>query len=190
MTKLNEVIFAFRSYMAERNIQTDDLTLIFNFRKAEPAADFDYHLKMELALCGPPSLVPFTNLNLQGQSILIESPLHAHPDRYVRRDDIIHPGPRTPATPREPEPSEFVERLAKAVADAMFTYRGGRTSMPYPASSERREAIAYVRAALVAAREPTEAMQIRAGRDHCSDDHYDPEQTWEMMIDAALEPAK
>ena len=78
---------------------------------------------------------------------------------------IIHPGPRTPATPREPEPSDFVERRAEAVADAMFTYRGGRTSMPYPASSERREAIAYVRAALAAARQPTEwEIDTREGR--------------------------
>ena len=42
------------------------------------------------------------------------------------------------------------------------------------------------RAAIAAMSKPTEAMEIAAGRDYCSDDHYDPLRTWQIMIATAL----
>lgn len=48
------------------------------------------------------------------------------------------------------------------------------------------EAIRRARLCLEAMRQPTEAMEIVAGRDRVSDDHNDPYTTWLLMIDEAL----
>jgi hypothetical protein len=52
--------------------------------------------------------------------------------------------------------------------------------------SEKEFALLNARAMIEAMREPSEGMEIAAGRDHCGDDHYGPHETWRRMIDAAL----
>lgn len=42
------------------------------------------------------------------------------------------------------------------------------------------------RLAIEAMRQPTEAMEIVAGRDNVAGDHGDPRSTWVLMIDEAL----
>ena len=79
---------------------------------------------------------------------------------------------------------ELIERCAKAVGFAIFERRNGRTLMPWMASPERDEAIAYVRETIKALRDPTDAM-IRAFNDYAACEGY-PEKGWAAAIDEAL----
>ncbi len=81
--------------------------------------------------------------------------------------------------------SEMVERVAKAIfgVDRIPNHTPAWADM----TPEFREMYTgFSRAAIEAMRAPTEIMLIKAGRDHCGDDHYDPLTAWEIMIDEAM----
>lgn len=87
--------------------------------------------------------------------------------------------------------SKFVDRLARVahINNGHPPTSISEYAKPWDELSERQKD-AYrgiIRAVLFEAREPTEEMEIAAGRDHCSDDHYEPRETWKLMIDKALE---
>lgn len=83
---LEEALYPLRMWMAERNISTDNLTLIFNFAEARDAVGFEIENRKDTAM--QPAWVghqkhedDHTSLKVAGLSIIIESPVHAQPDQ-------------------------------------------------------------------------------------------------------------
>ena len=74
---------------------------------------------------------------------------------------------------------EMIDRAGEAFLDVLggcVRERGSETVI-IEACILRRQFDKAIRAAIAAMREPTEQMEIVAGRDHCGDDHYAPRET-------------
>lgn len=79
--------------------------------------------------------------------------------------------------------TEVVKRVAYAI---WLKKPGGSTLLPFHLQPDHDQYIKQARAAIGAMREPTEAMEIAAGRDNLRGDHYAPGEAWRIMIDEAL----
>jgi hypothetical protein len=80
--RLDEAIAALQRWFAERNLPTESLTLILNFREADEAGAFDCVLRHdgEIHRMIPyKSIDDLQNFTVRGLKIRIESPLHAEP---------------------------------------------------------------------------------------------------------------